>query len=305
MKAGRGIGALALALLALLVIPAHSAATDSDLKFAYAFKVEASHGYSIAALASNERADGRGEIVLFVRRGPEGAAYLAPAQLSATGVKADLGALGAVDLAVAPSGRKQKLRTRCGKGRAIVYEPPVYSGTFQFHGEEGYTDGVSASPRDFTRFFSSILCSEALAGETRGAGLPGARLSLRGSQGGSRFHLRVNENHPGARARFEIETSEKRGSIRISRESTAWLPSSAFHFDPTLRTATLAPASPFAGHATFHRDAAPANRWSGNLTVDLPGRSNLPLTGPGLTATLAHACFQREGAGTRVDCGFR
>jgi len=30
------------------------------------------------------------------------------------------------------------------------------------------------------------------------------------------------------------------------------------------------------------------NRWRGNLTVDLPGSSNVPLTGPGFRADLEH-----------------
>ncbi len=305
MKAGRGIGGLALALLVLPVLPAHSAATDSDLKYAYAFKAEASHGYSIVALASNERADGRGEIVLVVSRGNgrEGVTYLAPAQLSATSVEADLGALGSVDLAVAPSGRKRKLRTRCGKGPVVSYEPPAYSGSFEFHGEEGYANAATDSPADDARLFADLLCGESTSEEFGGGS--GARLHLRGRRDGAAVYLQVNENHPGGPVRVEVEASERQGDIRISRSSYPWLPSSSFHFDPTLRTATLAPVAPFSGRATFNRNAAPANRWTGNLTVDLPGRSNFPLTGPGLTATLAHACFQGEGAGSRTDCGFR
>lgn len=304
MKAGRGIGGLALALLALLAVPTHSTATDSDLKFAYAFRVEASHGYSIVAVASNERADGRGEILLVVSssNGREGATYLAPAQLSATSVEADLGALGKVSLAVAPSGKKRPWRTECGKGRAVPYEPPVYSGSFEFHGEEGYTDAVASAPQDDVGFFASLVCGPV---SLEAAGGFGARLRLRGRESGERFRLQVNKNGRGERARFDVGTSEKRGAIRITRAATTWLPSASFRFDPLLKTAALAPASPFSGHATFTRTVAPANRWTGNLTIDLPGRSDLPLTGPGITATLAHACFQGEGAGSRTDCGFR
>lgn len=152
-------------------------------------------------------------------------------------------------------------------------------------------------------FFVSIVCPGAGSGEFGGGDLPGARLSLGGGKSGSQFHFQANENHPGARVRFEIEANEKRGPIRISRESTFWFPSSSFRVNPSLQSATLTPAAPFSGHATFNRNAAPANRWSGNLTVDLPGRSNFPLTAPGLTASLAHACFQGEGAGSRADCG--
>lgn len=303
MKAGRGIGGLALTLLALLVIPAHAAATDSDLKFAYAFKVPASHGYSIVAMASNERADGRGQILLIVSRGDwEAASYLVPAQLSAAGVEADLGSLGKVSLTVAPSGRQRSWRTECGKGSTVPYEPPVYSGSFEFHGEEGYTDAVSAAPRDDFGFFAGLICGPV---SMEAGGGPGARLRLHGSVSGAGFRMQVNENHPGGRVRFEVETNEKRGKIRIDRVSTVWMRPSVLHFDSALKTATVAPVFPFSGRAAFRRDAAPAHRWTGNLTVDLPGRSNFPLTAPGATANLAHACFQSEGAGSRADCGFR
>jgi hypothetical protein len=291
------------ALALFLLVPMTSAATDSDLKYAYAFRVEASNGYSILAVAANERADGRGRIVLFVTRGKESATYVAPAQLSATGVEADLGSLGMVSLAVAPSGRKERLRRECGKGRAVSYEPPAYSGTFEFHGEEGYTDAVTGVPRDYSRFFASLVCGVYGSGEFSGG--VGARLLLRGRERGTSFHLQVNENHPGGRARFEVEASERRDAIRISRATTTWLHAKSFHFDPSLKAATLTPAAPFFGGATFRRGAAPANRWTGTLTIDLPGRSDLPLTGPGIAATLTHACFQGEGAGTRADCGFR
>ncbi|HVY95803.1 MAG TPA: hypothetical protein VHA54_02475 [Solirubrobacterales bacterium] len=305
MKAGSGIRGLALALLALLVVPAHSAATDPAPPLAFAFRVPASHGYSIVAVAVSKRDDGRGGIFLFAERGRESASYAAPAQVSANGVEADLGSLGKVSLTVAPSGRERELRMRCGQGQPTSYEPPAYSGTFEFHGEGGYTDAVSAAPRDDTQFLASIVCPGFGRDEMIGGNLPGAALRLRGGTHGTRLHLQANENHPGARVRFQIETSEKRGVIRISRESTFWLRPGGLRFDPDLETATLAPPLPFAGHATFHRGAVPANRWTGDLTIDLPGRSNLPLTGSGLTATLEHACFQGEGAGTRADCGFR
>lgn len=102
MKVGRGIGGLALTLLALLVIPAHSAATDSAPPLVVAFNVQASHGYSIVALGASKRADGRGAIVLFVERGRESATYEVPAQVSAAGIEADLGSLGKISLTVAP-----------------------------------------------------------------------------------------------------------------------------------------------------------------------------------------------------------
>jgi hypothetical protein len=296
---------MVIALAGALLAPLSATATDSDLKHAFAFRVAANNGYSILALAESQRADGRGDIALFVDGKGGGATYLAPATLTATRIDADLGSLGRVALDVVPSGRKRKLRSRCGDGReAATFEPQSYRGIFEFHGEEGYADAVTSSPREYTHLFLDLLCGGAVSGEFGGADLPGARLRLRSRRGSFRLALQANENHPGARARLEVETREEHQGIEIARSRALWAGSGAFAFDPRLRMAMLAPPAPFSGHASYRRAAAPANRWSGNLTVDLPGRSNLSLTGPGVAATLAPACWQGEGAGGRADCGF-
>lgn len=305
MRAGKVVIGLVAALASSLSVPALAAATDSDLKHAFAFKVEASNGYSILAYAANERADGRGEAVLFVDRGNAGATYVAPAMLTATSVNADLGALGRISLEVVPSGKTKTLRRRCGdEPETVTFEPQRFHGSFEFHGEEGYTEAVSSGPSEYMRFFFDLLCAGVGSGEIGGADLPGARLRLRSHQGSFRFALQANKNRPRAATRFEIETHEKNGQISISRSRTLWVGAGAFDYDPLLRTATLDPPAPFSGQASFHRGAAPANRWSGNLTVDLPGRSNVPLVSAGVGATLSHACWQGEGAGGRADCGF-
>jgi hypothetical protein len=292
--------------LTSVLSPAGAAATDSDLKYAYAFRLEASNGYSIFGYAVNERADGRGEIVLFVGRENGGAIYQAPALLTATSVEADLGSLGAVSLQVIPSGRKKKLRSGCGEEpQTASFEPQRYRGNFEFHGEEGYTDAVTGAPREYTRFFLRLICGGAGMGELTGAGLPGARLRLHSRSGPSRLDLQANKNRPGGGSRFEVETHEQRGKIRILRSTSLWAGAEAFQYDPLLRTATLDPPVPFSGKARFRRGATAANRWTGNLTVDLPGRSDVPLSAAGTRATLLHACWQGEGAGGRAACGFR
>jgi hypothetical protein len=277
-------------------VPAPAAATDSDLKHAFAFRVEASNGYDILALASNERADGQGDVVLIVSRGNASVFYVAPAMLTATSIEADLGRLGEVSLDVVPSGKTRKLRTRCqGEGpETVSFEPQSYRGSFEFHGEEGFTEATTSSPTEYTRFFFDLVCAGGVGGESHGARLPGAALGLRSHRGSSHLRLQVNKNRPSARTRFEVETREKHQGIWISRTRTLWAGAGAFGYDRRLDTATLAPPPPFSGHADFHRGAAAANRWRGNLTVDLPGRSDVPLTGAGIEATLFPSC-RHEG----------
>jgi hypothetical protein len=308
MRPGRGRGWRAVAALVSLAVatsalptPLPAGATDSDLKHAFAFRVDASNGYSILAFAANQRADGRGEIVLFVERRNAEATYEAPALLTATSVEADLGSLGKVSLGVIPSGQKRKLHSHCGEETETArFEPLRYRGIFEFHGEEGYAEASTTAPREYARFFFDLLCAGVTSGETGGVDLPGARLRLRSRGGSSSLYLQANKNRPGARTRFEVDLHEKREGISISRHALLHAGARAFDYDPLLGSATLAPPAPFSGHATFSRAAARANRWAGNLTVDLPGRSDVPLTGTGIGTTLVHSCWQ-EGEG-RFGC---
>jgi hypothetical protein len=301
-RAATALGVLLAFSAVAVVVPAPAAATDSDLKHAFAFRVEASNGYDILAFASNQRADGQGDIALIVSRGNASVIYVAAARLTATSIEADLGRLGEVSLEVMPSGKTRKVRMSCeGEGpETVSFEPQSYRGSFEFHGEEGFTEATTSSPTEYTRFFFDLICGSVGGGESYGARLPGARLGLRSHRGSSHLRLQVNKNRPGARARFEVESKEERQGIWISRTRTLRAGAGAFDYDRLLETATLAPPAPFSGHATFHRGAATANRWSGNLTVDLPGRSDVPLTGAGIEATLVPAC-RHEGK-SRLRC---
>lgn len=64
------------------------------------------------------------------------------------------------------------------------------------------------------------------------------------------------------------------------------MPGGDFTYDRRLRTATVHPPAPFAGSARFDLGKKAGQRWGGDLTVDLPGRAGVPLTGPALRATL-------------------
>src|SRR5207342_959527 len=109
----------------------------------------------------------------------------------------------------------------------------------------------------------------------------------------------ARKNGPGKRAQLEVRVREERAGILIFREISEQAGAGAFDYDRPLRTAVLAPPAPFSGSASFHRGAAPGNRWSGNLTVDLPGRSNLPLVGRGIEATLVAGCWAVGSRGPR------
>ena len=290
--------ALALAVaFAALALPASAGAVDSDLKFAYAFKVEASNGYSIVAYAGNERADGRGAIVLFVSGRSGGATYLAPAQLTATSVEADLGRLGSVALDVARSGREKTATWGCpGEPEAVRFEPLRFRGEFEFYGEEGFATATATAPREYTRFFSSLICAQP-SDEGRFGHSPGALLWAHGAaRGGLRFEAQANS--PTRPTRFEATLNERHGSMRIERSASAVAGPKAFRFDFAFdefeppqppATAVVRPPAPFSGTGFFERRPGGPNSWSGDLAVDFPGRPGVRLAGPGAKASMIRA----------------
>jgi hypothetical protein len=126
-------------------------------------------------------------------------------------------------------------------------------------------------------------------GELTGQQVRGARLVARSAGKKQAIYLQANQNHPGAPVYMETSIEERRGGLIVSREVVDHFSSGAFDFASPLRTATLAPPAPFAGQATFRRNADPANRWTGNLSVDFPGRADVSLAGKRFKAALVHA----------------
>lgn len=283
------IAALSAASAAALLAPSPAAALDSDLKGFAVFKLAASHGYSILGLASSERIDGRGDIGLIVYRPGSSVSYSAPATVTPTRLEADLGPLGRISADLVPRGTKETLRSHCSDDHVRGFERRVYRGTFEFHGEEGYTDASATQVPEDAEFLLDVLCPGRGGGEASGPGLPGARLHSFLRRGDRRLSLQLNKNGAGKATVFSASLAERRGEIRIERSVSGRQPARAFEYDPLLRTAIVEPSAPFFGVARFRSDAAPANRWTGNLALDFPGQSNVPLTGAGFSLHLAHA----------------
>lgn len=278
------------AVLALAFVgPRDAAALDSDLKGSAIFRLQASHGYSILGLAASERIDGRGDIALIVYRKGASVTYLAPATVTPSRLEADLGALGRISAEIVPSGRTKRLRSRCGGGGVRTVEPRLYRGTFEFHGEHGYTEAAAADVPEDTRFLTGLVCQVQTSGEGSGPGLPGARLRAFSRDHGRRLSLQLNKNRPAKATFFSATLGESREGIEIERTVSGRQPAQAFEYDPMLRTATVELTAPFSGAARFLHGAASANRWTGSLSIDFPGEPNVSLTAPQFTAHLVHA----------------
>lgn len=279
--------------------------------FAASFRLEGSHGYSIRMYAySGPPGETERFSVSAVRKGSS-AFYSAPARVTATTISADLGSLGKVDLRLNPSGREKTFRLKCSRGDTFTYEPGIYEGVLEFNGEEGYT-AVRATQVPLRPLIEpSTFCRGGSgSGEAVGPGIPGARLRGVSYAGGRALSFQVNKNRPRRVTVFEASLRERRDGILVQREVQGAAKGGAFRFQPDLTTAVLSPPAPFSGSASLSRSPDSVNPiWTGGLTLDFPGRSDVPLAGPTVHVSLVHARFNCSDNGeaeihSRPRCGF-
>ncbi len=298
---GKRLIALAiLALCALAPVPAVALGADEEFEGALsAFTLQGSHGYRIMVLASSEREDGRGDALVLVTRPHAAVLYATKAMVTPTSLDLDLGPVGGIDVDYVPLGGEETVREKCDRGKHR-FERAVYRGRIELHGEQGYTDASARQVRIRNALWVNLFCSGKRFGEAVGATLPGASLNVN-TRGPAlpRFELEVKKNHPAARTFLQASVRETRGDVAISRGIETLAGPGAFTYEPNLSTAVVEPPSPFDGAAVFRDAPQSANRWRGNLTVDLPGRANTRLTAPRLRSNLVHSRWSKTVFHTR------
>jgi hypothetical protein len=278
--------------------PPSLAAKAEFLGYSAGFRLQGANGYALGIGGFSERRDGRGKVYVGVGRKGEygsGTTYVAPGVVSEDFFKADLGPFGRVDLALHPSGRVRKIHVKCSK-QSYPFETGTYDGVVEFKGEHGYTR-ASATQIPFQPPVTSFCGGGSGRGESRGPGLPGARLQGLSFVRGRRLSFQVNKNHPRrGRVPFSFELSERREGIQIHRSIEGFAPSGSFSFEPDFSTAELSLPSPFSGSATLRRRTnAVTPTWTGDLSIDFVGHPAVRLAGPGVYVSLAHACFSYSG----------
>lgn len=280
-----GVGVL-LALALTLLLPAAVQGEGDQAPSSTGFGLQASNGYGFSAVAGASPEGDEGWIFLVLVRGRNTVFYTAPATVSRTTIDADLGKLGRISVTRVPTGRTKTVRWGCKPGSTKQVEAERYEGTIEFHGEEGFADVSATSvPLEYLTFCGSA--DE--GGRPPRKSLPGARLDVEKRRPEQyRLEFDAIQRRPGARTGVSVEVDEHRGEMEIYRSTWTWASAGALRYDRRLRSATVRPPAPFAGHGSFHSNARGANRWTGNLTVDLPGRSDVPVTGPGFWADLEH-----------------
>jgi hypothetical protein len=281
--------ALALALSACFASWA-SAEGEEDTGGFGAFRLKGTNGFSILVLAFSKPHFKHGEAIVWATNKRNASVfYLAPATVTAATIDADLGAVGEISLAFEPSGPPETVHASCKRGGSVSFEPGAWVGDIDLTGEEGFTRVQRSRSKAIATPFVEARCGVVGIGEISGSQVRGARLVARSAGKKQAIYLQANQNHPGAPVYVETSIEERRGGLIVSRGVADHFSSGAFDFASPLRTATLAPPAPFDGQATFRRNADPANRWTGNLSVDFPGRADVSLAGKRFKAALVHA----------------
>lgn len=288
-----GLAGIVLAALICFAVVATGPATASapvrkqpalkgPLLIPQAFRLPASNGYVLYVAGVPPREGRPGFVFVIALAKNQGVRYTAPATVTETSIQADLGALGEISLTFQRSG--QPATAHCGR-ETISFDSGAYEGKIAFHGEEGYTDVEATTVPGNIDFWLQGVCGEGfIEGSFGSSRTRGARLYVRNPALGP--ELSVSKSKPGAAARISVSDSEYSNGIAIERFTGLRMPAGRFTYDRRLRSATLRPPAPFAGSATFNLGKKAGKRWSGDLTVDMPGRADLPLTGPALRAYL-------------------
>jgi hypothetical protein len=257
-----------------------SAAPKGPLPAPQAFRLQASNGYTLLVVDEPSPSGNRWPLFIVAYTKDGGVVYEAPATVTETSMQADLGDLGEISVSFQRSNRATSVRCL---GKKIYFDSGNYVGTIVFHGEERYTSVEATTAPGDVDYLLGGICGHGFGGSS--GRRSNAVLSVRNPGLGPQ--LRVRKSRPGAAALITASLSEHSNGISIKRVTGLRMPGDDFTYDRRLRTATVQPPTPFAGSARFDLGKKAGRRWYGDLKVDMPGRADVPLTGPLLRATLA------------------
>ena len=223
---------------------------------------------------------GSDRLTFVVNKGPVGTSYtlLSGATSTPTRMQGDFGQFGSVDLTFHPRKTKHIHNPHDCRGNE-TRKIGTWKGSVTFHGENGYTN-ASKTKLKGDELKGSIDCPD-----EHGKFID---LFAASPPGPSSKSIRVDAPKGGDKRFFFATAYDTVGNVDISRTAIRDGKPKEFKFNKALTHATVDPAGPFKGSATFdHGD------WTGNLAAKFPGVGAVPLTGSGFTATLSEQHFKR------------
>ena len=252
------------------------------------FEVPATNGFRATVIAgSNPKVGRSGAVVTLYRKGTQ-ATYATSAEVSEAEIRANFGSLGEIDVHAVPTGGTVTEWSKCAR-KSVTFGAGRWEGTIRFRGERGFAAVDASSAKAVVRPFLKFLCFDETS-EGIGGHSPGALLKVGRRDGSEEIELTVRKNKHVGPTRIDAAVAERRGAVGIVRTVSTVDASNAFDFEIPPGHATVAPAGPFSGSLDFARSGGSRAKVTGNLAVDLPGRADVPVLGPGkLRASLVRA----------------
>ncbi len=278
---------------------------ETDMRF----EVRSSDGYRIKVVGT--RVDTRHRAMVLVQRGSTAATYRVPARIRPDSLRANLGALGQIDVHFHARKREVEVSQPGCHGRPPVVEVGLFKGLIRFRGEDGYTRlsatrvrgelwnafrevcklsaGLRARPMQRRVPRNAKLVPGAVGRPKArdknqlielGAAWTGRSRAITVSYASVKVPLKRDKVFSLAFAGAEVR--ERRGRMDIERSALVVPDNGALLLAPPAvdtQGATLTLPPPFAGSASYESQPAATPTWSGSLRVHLPGANPVPLTG--------------------------
>jgi hypothetical protein len=233
---------------------------------------------------------GRGHRVVVEASGADGSVtYTARGSVTDTGIHANLGKYGRIDMRWVPNGNVREVRVKCHyKGvRKHFYDAGSYVGTLRFRGGGGFTS-VHLHRVAWRRSWYSTLGA---CGYSLSTGEPGAGIVIEAGERGhmsTPVHFFAYKPHRGAKVEYIARSDQRAGRIEITRHAfaeggTHSLTAAGEY--PSV-TATISPPAPFYGTATFEPSGPEKGTLTGSLGVEFPDRTKVALAGEDFEADL-------------------
>jgi len=192
------------------------------------------------------------------------------------------------------------------KGGPSVVEKGFYVGSFVFRGADGFTRAAGRRIRGTLTHDPAEVCREPSAPKSSRQARPGTaketRLNVTTKSDDVTFTaqqtIETVEGESLTETDFTASTYRRSGHLTISSLLFSFFNADTSAFvDPAPHTeATIAPAAPFSGSATYVSEGGKGGTWTGDLSVELPGFGRLPLTGKKFTATAEEGPAENSGS---------
>ena len=258
------------------------------------FDLPANHGFHAGIEDSSEG------VTLAIERKGRGVSYRVQGEVTETGVKAQFGKLGLIDVVFEPTETRTGAPRDCS-GKPSTFSEGFFVGTIEFTGERKYVriEGTRVKGRlDVWREPSRKCPGSRRPGppqvEARrshadsGDDGESASLLVRGRRCSCFFGAYAERDHRGRGPTILVGfKSERREQMEISRVTYAEARPAAFTFDHAAGTATVQPPFPFSGHGKFKRRPHARDLWRSSIRVPFLGADPVQFRGRGFRASLA------------------